>query len=94
MEIGGGCEPWSCRNDDQQASCALCTGCFGEGPGADGCFRPPELSGECNSYLSDSAFVFDNKDHIFTMAYLIAKILWDEQDSLNYVRCVRGELLR
>ena len=78
----GDCVALSCKNNS-------CTGCTeGEGPAA-GCYWPDELQGECYYFWSSSA-VEDIAGASWVVNYNTSKMLNNNIDGPELVRCVRG----
>ena len=73
----------SCKND-------ACNGCPGVvGPGTDGCFWDPELTGECYIYWSSSPYADDPLATGWAVNFAYGNILNHHVGTENLVRCVR-----
>ena len=86
-EPGGSCgvtagcvEPW-CGDD--------CPGCtWNEGPGENGCYWPPELTGNCWAYWTSTRV--GGLTEAWFVEFDSAKVAYKATDDFNQARCVRS----
>jgi hypothetical protein len=73
------------------ATGASCQGCADHaGPGTDGCYWDPSLSGTCDWYWSDSG-VDEGPYDAWFLYFQQASVQYGAQAIEKYVRCVRSE---